>query len=759
MTLKKNTPDFTETPETIQRITIILSIIFSTFIISACGGGGGGSSTPAPDTTAPSVPALQLNAISLSNVDNYTIDVSSAEAGTTAVYSFSDIFNTTIQGEANVTSSSFSIQNISLATLADGNIDFQIILEDAAGNQSSPTGPTLVKDTLAPDNYSVSTSIPEINEANEANFSFTVTSGSENTGDTLHYSISDEASGLISGTSVIASTSQPLNNINISTLSAGVITLSISLSDDVNNIGNDVSITINKTSAGSNVLLSGNITFDFVPHNNFTNGLDYLSTFPKVARLVEVQLVDSNDNVIDSTLTDTQGDYQFSVAVNTLVRVRVISSTKSPPSPSSPSWEFSVTDNTNSNSLYAMQGALISTGTANSIRDLHAPSGWDGSEYSQPRVAAPFAVLDTIYTALQLIISADADVIFPFSEIRWSENNRPASGAIEDGDIGTSYYSPSEGHIYLLGAADTDTDEYDQHVIVHEWCHYLTDSLSRDESIGGPHSNQDKLDPRVALSEGLCNAISGIALDDPIYRDSDGDDQISGFNFNLENNNFSNKGWYSEATAGSIIYDISDLDNDGADNVSLGFTPIYDALSSTNYLSADAFTTLYLFFDELKNQLSPTSPSTVSDINSLISSHNFIVDNATGINETNDGGDARTLPIYQTITVGGSAEVFCSFDNFGTANKLGNTQFAIFSTPSSSNYSITVTRTSGDLNSDPDFLLWRNRTPIAISESDAVDSEIWNGGLPADTYLLEIYDANNIYTDSGKDVCFSVQIN
>lgn len=508
-----------------------------------------------------------------------------------------------------------------------------------------------------------------------------------------------------------------------------------------------------------NVSISGTITYDFVPHNVLTNGLNYVATSAQPVRGVEVQLLNSSDNTLSTTLTDDLGQYTLSAPSNTPVRVRVISVLKSPASPANPSWDFSVTDNTSGNILYAMQGALTDSGPSNSTRDLHAPSGWGGSEYTQPRVAAPFAILDSVYTAVQLVLAADPTVNFPAAELRWSENNRPAQGEVSDGNIGTSYYSPAEGNMYILGDTDNDTDEYDRHVIVHEWCHYLTDNLSRDESIGGNHSLSDHLDPRVALSEGLCNAISGIALDDAIYRDSGGDDQATGFNFNIENNNFATKGWYSEATATSIIYDIADDQNDGADTVSLGFSPIYDALTSANYSSADAFTTLHLLFDEIKNQLSVTSPSSIADVNALISDQNFIVNDEIATGETNNAGDARTLPVYQAVTVGGAAEVVCSFDTFGTRNKLGNTQYAIFSTPSSGNYTITVSRVSGDTDSDPDFLLWRNRTPIAISESFDVDTETWNGTLSSDTYLLEIFDAVNAYEDTGKDVCFNVTVN
>ena len=40
--------------------------------------------------------------------------------------------------------------------------------------------------------------------------------------------------------------------------------------------------------------------------------------------------------------------------------------------------------------------------------------------------------------------------------------------------------------IYVLGAADNDTDEYDQHIVAHEFQHFLEDQVSRSDTPGGP---------------------------------------------------------------------------------------------------------------------------------------------------------------------------------------------------------------------------------------------------------------------------------
>ncbi|HBC56115.1 MAG TPA: hypothetical protein DCZ03_03035, partial [Gammaproteobacteria bacterium] len=88
------------------------------------------------------------------------------------------------------------------------------------------------------------------------------------------------------------------------------------------------------------------------------------------------------------------------------------------------------------------------------------------------------------------------------------------------GEIGGTFYSGRE--IWLLGAENLDTEEYDKAVILHEWAHYYEDVFSRSDSIGGPHAIGELLDLTVAFSEGFANAFSGLVRGDPQLLDSVG---------------------------------------------------------------------------------------------------------------------------------------------------------------------------------------------------------------------------------------------
>ncbi len=352
---------------------------------------------------------------------------------------------------------------------------------------------------------------------------------------------------------------------------------------------------------------------------------------------------DTGDEVISTTVTDNSGGYSLSAPSNITpsVFVRVKAQMLST---ATPSYNFTVVDNTQSQALYVMDSATFNIGSADILnKDLHAQSGWTGSAYiDDDRVAAPFAILDSVRVAMNKVIQVDSSVVFPALKLNWSVLNTTATGSLGAGEITSSHYNGAD--IYILGAADNDTDEYDDHVIIHEWGHYFEDKLSRIDSVGGEHALSDILDIRVAFSEGFGNAYSAIASGDAIYRDSTGGSQASGYGLDLENNSCTNAGWYSECSVQSILYDLFDASNDGADAVSLGFLPIYNVLINEQK-NTTALTSIFSFIKPLKDA---SSTSVSNAIDTLVSGQSIdVITDIYGDSElTNNPGSVNQLPIF-----------------------------------------------------------------------------------------------------------------
>jgi len=301
----------------------------------------------------------------------------------------------------------------------------------------------------------------------------------------------------------------------------------------------------------------------------------------------------------------------------------------------------------------------------------------------------------------------------------------------------------------ILGAANTDTDEYDEHVVIHEWGHYFEDQLSRSDSIGGPHSLGDRLDPRVALGEGFGNALSGMLTDDPFYRDSFGSGQASGFQINVESNNYFNEGWFNEGSVQSILYDIYDTDDDGSDTISAGLEPIYNVLTSPSYTGTDFFTTIFTFLDEYR----ANNPADVSAVNALTTTQSISGTNVEATDETNTGSVSNALPLYQSIPVNGTDTEVCVTTTAGTTNKLGNRVYLTFDVTSPGLHTLRATRTSGSSSTDPDFFVFRSGTLLAIGQSGAPNTETDPINLTtAGQHIIDLFDFND------GQACFDFRI-
>lgn len=481
-------------------------------------------------------------------------------------------------------------------------------------------------------------------------------------------------------------------------------------------------------SSNGSVTLSGKITYDLVPVNSDTIGLDYNNIRQETVKGVQVDAIDSSNQSVASTMTDEFGHYTFSVPNNTALKIRVLAKSVNS---GTTKWDVKVVDNTNNNALYVMEGALASTGSNDATRNLNASSGWDGSSYNTNRVAAPFAILDNAYKSIQKVLSANPNTVFPLLRINWSINNVSSSGDTSLGQINTSHYS--NGNLFILGDADSDTDEYDDHVVTHEWGHYYEDKLSRSDSIGGKHGSGDTLDIRVAFSEGFGNAFSGMVLDKPVYFDTMGAGQASGFSFDMESEAQNNPGWYSEASIQRILYDLYDDNSDGSDTLSYGFAPLHAIFTGAEKITP-AFTSIFSFITALKD----ANVGDTADIDTLVSSENISM-------ITDIYGNGRSNAPYHEYGALGSVLPIVISNADGKHNKLSNRQYVKFNIVSSGTYTIKVQQTNG-VDSDPDFYLFDTSpfSRIDFSEGAAPELEEKDMILTAGGYLLDISEFKNI---------------
>jgi hypothetical protein len=552
----------------------------------------------------------------------------------------------------------------------------------------------------------------------------------------------------------------------------------------------------------TSVAVSGQVLYER-PGRNSNGTLNYGSLSTAPVRGVAVQLIDIGTNNpvsgVGTLTTDASGNFTATVPGGTTFKVRVRAQLVR--TGSAPTFDFQVKDNRAANALYVVDGPSVSASGASVTANVTAPTCRqpDNSTTCSPipktRPAAPFAILDTIYQAKELIVQAEGGGgALPALEIFWSPDNRndmptgQCAGVPNPttGDIGTTFYldeAISEAGcpvvaagMYVLGDATLDSgdvgldaDEFDGSVIAHELGHYYEDVLSRSDSLGGGHGLGDLLDPTVAFSEGWGNAFSSLVRNDPAYVDTFTAANASAqtaFSFNVETDNQSGpEGWFSEESVQELIWDAFDTTSDGADTVSLGFAPIHDVMKS-QIRTTKALVGIHAFMTGLvaNNASVATSLQQLRAGESIGGTDDFAAGENNGGGVLDGAGNpGGALPIFATVSPGSAPVDVWSTSQFPDTedpteqsyNRIGARRYVKLPIASAGSYLITLQTqqfvnpainglTTAD--SDPDFTMLRNGVPVDGCEglSGAAGTETLSCSLAADTYVVEVRECGNI---------------
>ena len=521
--------------------------------------------------------------------------------------------------------------------------------------------------------------------------------------------------------------------------------------------------------------VTGQITFERVPYRtaNGIYALDFAAGTQAPARGVVVELLPGGGGTaLATTVTDASGRYTMSVNAGTSVQLRVRA--KLTESGANPAYTVTVVDNTSANAPYVFDGATFAAAAGTTTRNVNFASGWNATTNAyvdSARAAAPFAILDTLYKAITAIRGADAAARFPELNVHWSTRNKPVNDPfqVSSGNINSTFFiaeasgtgaDAMPAGIYVLGDAATDTDEYDEAVIAHEYGHYYQHVFSRDESIGGEHSIGQSTDLRLAFSEGWGNAFSSMMRGSSSYKDSGTPGTAQGFGFDIEPNDLDDQtgstGWYSEGSIEEILWDAYDNNaGESGDTVALGFGPIH-AVMKGELKQTPALVSVFPFLAALK----AANPGSAAGIDALGQASGIVMAgiDAWGSTETNNGGRADNLPVYRTVAINGGAVTAVSTNNVGGTRKLyngrGGRKFFRLNVPTTGTVSI---RLAGPAGADADFYLFQGTAglvefggcPGSTSSPEGcsgkpTEVETWSKTLAAGNYVLEVLDFNRI---------------
>lgn len=516
--------------------------------------------------------------------------------------------------------------------------------------------------------------------------------------------------------------------------------------------------------------IAGRITFDRVPFSSqLGDGLDYTNQQVMPARGVIVEALASNDGthcdgaVVATTLTDGGGWYRLTPTGSSKVCIRVRAQMyRAADGNSAAGWNFAVADNTAANVLYTLTESVATDVSIRPLRDLYATSGWANGSYSSARAAAPFAVLDTACKAMNAVLTNRAGTAFGPLTFFWStQNTSDTNGTLQQGKIGGAFFDRSAVAIYLRGDAAVNTDEFDEMVIAHEFGHFVTHTLSRSDSVGGDHSLLDFEDPRLAFDEGWATAFAGMALHDPIYRDSDEVATTSSpsreFYFDIRqrfNNASVPTGWFSESSVQRSLYTLGSDVVDGGSGIGLG--SLLQTLAG-NYKQTDALASIFSYGDLLKRE----QPVFASAIAAALDLEQINGDDISAFAENeNHSPSGLDLPVYTALDTLGTKQTVCSSNAYGTENMLSNRRYLRFIPLQSARYRFNVKPLNGGA---PGIEVLDRGSTIVYVASSSAGSTLATSSTSAlqsgRNYVVTVFHVGNVVSGSqftAGDQCFQV---
>ncbi len=333
------------------------------------------------------------------------------------------------------------------------------------------------------------------------------------------------------------------------------------------------------TERGVRGAVAGTVQFEKITNRNPWTGVAGLQVQRPILQPVagaKIELIDQDKNVLASAVTGPDGRYllKWFAAEAPTAHVRVYAVADN----------VTVVDIYDPSKIYSVSSENWQLPEGDAAKDIVATD--------KTRQSGPFNILAVVQLGNRFVRSAEPDVKFPPIRMRWSTRLRD----------GTTYFTRgTRGEIFVLGHRPVDSDEFDDFIILHEYGHYLAHNFSRDDSPGGDHSGTQRLDPRLAFSEGWASYFACAALDDPRYMDTGHDVPNSNgvrvsYDVSKPRKNGDRPGPWSEFTVSSTLWSIS---QNGPGNLGLGFGAVWKTFRSDAWKRRGPYRQLIDFCDVL----------------------------------------------------------------------------------------------------------------------------------------------------------------
>ncbi|MCB0391510.1 MAG: hypothetical protein KDD58_09470 [Bdellovibrionales bacterium] len=250
----------------------------------------------------------------------------------------------------------------------------------------------------------------------------------------------------------------------------------------------------------SSITITGNAKFVVrkVVTSGISAGLGAPDTNnPLPIRFAEIRVLNSGGNAVQCAETDVNGNFSFTLPQGSdTFTIHVMARAQNS------KLNVSVLNSPETNTVYSLTGTV----TANSNQSIALTAQANGDI-----LGGAFNIYDQILNVNEYIRS-ELNNNFVASKVQayWKAGFNPGD-YVNSGPV--SFYYPGFDRLFILGGVNgdtdyTDTDHFDNSIIVHEYGHFLEDNYSVSNSPGGAHYGNSQIDARLAWSEGFANFLN-----------------------------------------------------------------------------------------------------------------------------------------------------------------------------------------------------------------------------------------------------------
>ncbi len=326
-------------------------------------------------------------------------------------------------------------------------------------------------------------------------------------------------------------------------------------------------------------------------------------------RAAEIRVTDAAGSVIQCGQTSSTGTFSIVLPAGNTNYTLSVNSRSAQFNGGAVYLNASVLNRPEANQFYSLSTS-VNAATTHSIGTITADALTSGQ-----LLGAAFNILDMLYEANDYLRTEVGACSFSGCRSVTTSNPIPKVSAYwEKGfnpndyfgsSSGLSFYLPGYSRLFILGGVDgdvdsSDTDHFDNSVIIHEYGHFLEDNLSVSDSPGGSHNGNKVIDPRLAWSEGWGNFFQAAVLGAPKYYDSAGNidgtpdlyfavdlENYSGSGGGIDQPSAQGEGNFREFSVTRALWDAIDstipneTNNGGTDGISGKFPEIWASFTKT----------------------------------------------------------------------------------------------------------------------------------------------------------------------------------